>query len=186
MAPEASEAADGVFGPVRLVSEAAARALYGRGRRVRVLSSYSVPVGQGSAELHSLADVVEFVCAQCLEWCQATLVAIRRRHLVCPGCFGAQPRAVVPEPVSESAVPSPAASESVPSEHVTSESVAAESVASEPVVPEPVVPEPVASGSSGPEPVASQRAAAPTALSGPRRAPWSVHAARSCRRERAG
>ncbi|MCR3722919.1 hypothetical protein LY15_004926 [Prauserella flava] len=163
MAPEASEAADGVFGPVRLVREAATRALHGRGWRIRVLSSYSVPVGQGSAELHSLADVVEFVCAQCLEWCEATLVAIRRRYLVCPGCFGAQPRAVAPEPIpAGSGGSEPAGSQSAVS----------------------ALPVPQAAASS--QSAASQRAAAPTSLTGTRRAPWSLHAARTCRRERAG
>lgn len=125
MAPEASEAAAGVLGPVRLADDAAARALRGQGWRIRVLSSYSVPVGEGSVELHSLADVVEFVCAQCLERCEATLVTIRHRHLVCPGCFGARPQAAGPESVALTA----------------------------------------------------------TSM-GVRRAPWSVHAARPCRRER--
>lgn len=132
MAPEAGEAAVGALGPVRLADEAAARTLHGQGWRIRVLSSYSVSVGQGSAELHSLADVAEFVCAQCRQWCEATLVAIRRRYLVCPGCFGAQPHAAVPVQA---------------------------------------VREPAASSSAGP--------------AGVRRAPWSVHASRPCRRERA-
>ncbi|MCP2237431.1 PEP-CTERM protein-sorting domain-containing protein [Prauserella halophila] len=130
MAPEASGTTAGVFGPVRLVGEAAARVLHGQGWRIRVLSSYSVSVGQGSAELHSLADVVEFVCAQCLEWCEATLVAIRRRYLVCPGCFGEQPQSLAPEPAT---IPASTAGVS---------------------------------------------------MAGARRAPWSVHAARPCRRER--
>jgi len=102
MAPEASETAGDVPGPVRVVGDVAARWLYGRDWRVRVLSSYSVPTassghaglpGSPSHELHSLADAVSFVCAGCLEWCEATLVAVRYRCLVCPGCFSVQAQA---------------------------------------------------------------------------------------------
>ncbi|MCP2251316.1 hypothetical protein LY13_000044 [Prauserella aidingensis] len=153
MAPEVSEAAAGASGPVRLADEAAARTLHGQGWRIRVLSSYSVSVGQGSAELHSLADVAEFVCAQCREWCEATLVAIRRRHLVCPGCFGAQPQAAVPPAVV------PRAAQPQLSQPQISQSQAA------------------AHGEAVPEPA--------TSFAGVRRAPWSVHAARPCRRQHA-
>ncbi|WP_139320411.1 hypothetical protein [Saccharomonospora sp. CUA-673] len=54
-------------------------------------AEYMEPAGSAEVrELHSLADVVRFVCAGCLEWCEATLVAVRRRCLVCPGCFAVQ------------------------------------------------------------------------------------------------
>lgn len=158
MAPEVGEASAGASGPVRLADEAAARTLHGQGWRIRVLASYSVSVGQGSAELHSLADVAEFVCAQCREWCEATLVAIRRRHLVCPGCFGAQPQSAVPP----TAVPRTAQPQAAATGQAARESAVPESAALEPAVPEPAV-----------------------SSAGVRRAPWSVHAARPCRRQRA-
>ncbi|MFC4003163.1 hypothetical protein ACFS2C_15300 [Prauserella oleivorans] len=82
--PEQAGSAENTAGSVRVTVDRTARLLLGEGWSVRVLSSYAVRTG---IELHSLADAIEFVCAHCLELCEATLVAILRRRLVCPSCY---------------------------------------------------------------------------------------------------
>ncbi|PXY23509.1 hypothetical protein BAY59_28000 [Prauserella coralliicola] len=62
------------------------RILLGGGRSVRVLASYPVCREIG---LHSLASAIEFECARCHTSCEATLVGVLHRLLVCPACYSA-------------------------------------------------------------------------------------------------
>ncbi|MFF5989224.1 hypothetical protein [Prauserella flavalba] len=62
------------------------RILLGGGRSVRVLASYPVCREIG---LHSLASAIEFECARCHASCEATLVGVLHRLLVCPSCYAA-------------------------------------------------------------------------------------------------
>ncbi|WP_146771116.1 hypothetical protein [Prauserella muralis] len=76
----------GAPGPVRLGGGSEPGLLYGPGWSVEVLCAY--PAGW-TARLYSLAARIEFVCAECGEWCEATLVTVRDEQLVCPGCYPA-------------------------------------------------------------------------------------------------
>ncbi|EID52414.1 hypothetical protein [Saccharomonospora xinjiangensis] len=70
------------------------------GTAVEILTSYPV---RPDADLFSLATAIEFHCADCAQPCEATLVAVRQRWLLCPGCYAtlgvvrAPPESQVPD-----------------------------------------------------------------------------------------
>ena len=63
------------------------RLVFGKGRSVRVLTSYPVRRGLG---LYSLATAVRFRCTACWHQCEATLIAVWAcdGRPVCPSCYG--------------------------------------------------------------------------------------------------
>ncbi|EIE98844.1 hypothetical protein SacglDRAFT_01935 [Saccharomonospora glauca K62] len=69
-----------------VVGEPNHRIMLADGTAVGILTSYPV---RPDADLHSLAEAIEFHCAQCHEHCEATLVAVRDGWLLCPACYAA-------------------------------------------------------------------------------------------------
>jgi hypothetical protein len=71
----------------RVAAARPSRLVFGKGRSVRVLTSYPVRRGLG---LYSLATAVRFRCATCGHRCEATLIAVWAcdGSPVCPSCYG--------------------------------------------------------------------------------------------------
>lgn len=80
----ASQAPPTGAGSVHIVGDPCHRIVVPDGVAVDVLASYPV---RPDADLYSLAAAIVFRCSRCEADREATLIAVRDRWLVCPGCY---------------------------------------------------------------------------------------------------